>query len=840
MFVCLSYLFAFSLSFSDETRNEVATAAGENGGGEDGPKWEPGSFVKLINGRCSEVVGALPLGGPDANWTRGIDDDARLWCSERDWCVGYMRYMGDDATHCKAWCGRPQFCNGLDLVADDTWISYVKADAFFSASPERHTQASPSSNGSVEMPETPKTPEGSNTDSELVERPNHTKALPGHLEHLPSGPELLRCRFPYEGYLMLWYSDPDAEMVQENKGSEEAEEGKRGGHEEVCTVQFHVRGAALPAALRNDSSRGPVHGILSENEEVIPFFTANTVGGTLEIGREQPAGSTLPFLFAFDANEYIGQTLRDGGNAFGPKLHYLSFFFLSSTSACDGRKPRQWGPDAVRRLMPDDVFVDDGTEEIRRKAFSPYHFSIICGDAEEDSVVPQAMVDAIGFAAHPLVHKKVHSRLTRVFFHAMDAVQPFSKIHPIQLLKYVEDLYMDPSKNEAMHYKQTFLFLMQDLLSYRYGTHFRLRLRTAACSLCTERIRRRRLSDAAAVLVASGTQTISGAVESASLAATSGGDATGSSTVSAAAVGVAICVMSRRSGHELRAAIRETWATKLIGRGTVRFFVGVAADADDEVADIQSGDVVELAAPETYKAVTLKAFSMLDWAFHAFPNLRFLIRADDDVYLRPWPLLAQLDRRPPVMYLWGNIDHGSNPVRDVDHPHYNSFEQMPKQNHPLHGDIFPPYARGHLWAMSADLVSMVAQLWQNELDQHDGNVSMELAARLPHPDDPALGVALSRLVSEDNMSLNIDDRDLNVFALNPSCNATYLMIHSRTWVVHHVDSKTMRCMWAIDNSTVFDEESGQMPDICSCSMEVVEEEDDHELPFAYPKTRFNE
>lgn len=39
---------------------------------------------------------------------------------------------------------------------------------------------------------------------------------------------------------------------------------------------------------------------------------------------------------------------------------------------------------------------------------------------------------------------------------------------------------------------------------------------------------------------------------------------------------------------------------------------------------------------------------MLHWAHLNFPHLRYLVRADDDIYLRPGPLLRQLDQRPPV------------------------------------------------------------------------------------------------------------------------------------------------------------------------------------------------
>jgi len=323
-----------------------------------------------------------------------------------------------------------------------------------------------------------------------------------------------------------------------------------------------------------------------------------------------------------------------------------------------------------------------------------------------------------------------------------------------------------------------------------------------------------------------------------------------------AAIGVAVCVMSRRSGQVLRAAIRQTWASRIVGFATLRFFVGAATGGGSggEVAPVEDahlGDVVELPTAEAYMAVTLKAFAMLDWAHRSFPNLRFLVRADDDVYLRPGPLFSQLERRPPVMYLWGNFDHGSNPVRDPRHPHYNSQEQFPERRHPLFGDIFPPYARGHLWVMSADLLAMVVDVWHGELLRHK-NISIALANKLPHPDDPALGVALANLVDQDIVSLNVDDRDLNIFSLNPSCNATYLNIHKRTWAIHHVSADAMHCMWAIDNedasgcALVADACKGGpgdvLPDLCPCSMDVVEEVDERDAdePFDYPRTRFNE
>lgn len=718
-----------------------------------------GEYVKVINGRCEEMVGILPFGHPGVNWTHDLDGQTREWCDRHDSCVGYMRYIGTNAEHCDVWCGQPQICQGTELSHDEHWVSYLK--------------------------------DGASIDVEDQLSQDGVSGVS------PSVPDEVVCNWPYSGALLLWSQAPTEEQSFGFEGADIDPEG------DICHVLVHRQGQALDLTTIGSF----FHGILTDDDEIVPYFSASA--------------RSAPWLYYVDANEYIGGTVAQGWAEFGPKKHFLSIFFVSEFARCDGKEKDQWGHEEAEDVLPGHVFVDDGDPVTRRRAFNPYHFSVICGSVDEMAFVPQALVDAVSFAAHPLVPQKMHRRLRKVFFHLPDAAQPYSRIHPLMLEYYVEELYTNPEKNDAMFFKQTFLFLLQDLFRYRYRQPLRMRIEASACALCEERTRRRSLADASAV---GPTQRLPGG--------------------RSMAVGIAVCVMSRRSGHLLREVIRETWATRLAGDSSIvlNFFVALGTGP---IQDFGVGDVIELEAPESYKAVTLKAFCMLDWAYTAFPNLRFLVRVDDDVYLRPLPMIAQLEERPPIAYLWGNFDHGSNPVRDPTHQHYNSQEQFPERKHPLFGDIFPPYARGHLWVMSSDLLAMVVGVWREELLQHK-NISMALARQLPHPDDPALGVALSNLVDEDHLSLNLDDRDLNRFALNPSCNVTYLGMHNRTWVVHHVDIAAIRCMWAIDimagdcvNSV--DGCDGVMPDLCPCAMEVEEEVDDRfEEPFSYPKERFNE
>merc|ERR1712194_196178 len=95
-------------------------------------------------------------------------------------------------------------------------------------------------------------------------------------------------------------------------------------------------------------------------------------------------------------------------------------------------------------------------------------------------------------------------------------------------------------------------------------------------------------------------------------------------------------------------------------------------------------------------------------------------------------------------------------------------------------------------------------------------------------------------------SINLDDRDFNSFSLNPSCSSTFSHLHNRTWVVHHVRMETVRCMWAVDQAAAAAKAGAplqlhEFPDLCHCSTEVTEEEENLDewsgQPFWYPRDR---
>ena len=87
----------------------------------------------------------------------------------------------------------------------------------------------------------------------------------------------------------------------------------------------------------------------------------------------------------------------------------------------------------------------------------------------------------------------------------------------------------------------------------------------------------------------------------------------------------------------------------------VKFFLGRGDDFEP--------DVVRLDVPEGYRWNALKGLRFLEWcASHAHAD--FVVKVDDDVYLRPLPLIYLLHMRPPFGYVWGYFDHFSPVPRD--------------------------------------------------------------------------------------------------------------------------------------------------------------------------------
>ncbi|XP_008580051.1 PREDICTED: beta-1,3-galactosyltransferase 4 [Galeopterus variegatus] len=149
------------------------------------------------------------------------------------------------------------------------------------------------------------------------------------------------------------------------------------------------------------------------------------------------------------------------------------------------------------------------------------------------------------------------------------------------------------------------------------------------------------------------------------------------------------------------------------------------------------GDILQAAFQDSYRNLTLKTLSGLNWANKHCPMARYILKTDDDVYVNVPELVSELvlrggrweqwervmepqkeaaigDEKPggqalggeavPLLYL-GRVHWRVNPSRTPGGRHCVSEEQWPHTWGP-----FPPYASGTGYVLSASAVQLILKV----------------------------------------------------------------------------------------------------------------------------------
>jgi hypothetical protein len=171
---------------------------------------------------------------------------------------------------------------------------------------------------------------------------------------------------------------------------------------------------------------------------------------------------------------------------------------------------------------------------------------------------------------------------------------------------------------------------------------------------------------------------------------------------------------------------------------------------------------------------------------HMRNDFDVLLRLDDDLYIRSDAVIESISRKTLGAFYWGSFGHRSVPIREPsDVKHFISYSQYPDND-----AYFPPYARGFAYGVSNDLASWLVQ-------HIPTNTSIPF-------DDVLIGYTISR----NAVNVEIDDRDEERFARQPTCSKELeSTISPGTWIVHHVHEAQIRCMYAHDLAS---------KDICAC------------------------
>lgn len=476
-----------------------------------------------------------------------------------------------------------------------------------------------------------------------------------------------------------------------------------------------------------------------------------------------PWAESRPPFHWMDQKEYPYQP---GRVLYQQKMGLRTFSFLVPTGSTDPLM-LEWIREA-QALFPNDVYYDDGLPGSRRPAFEKYAFSVLL--SLEAGIPPVQVLESVAYSCVPfLVFDMPHFINYTIYFPYMVGKLRSETFAPQQLQTYMQNVHPD-----ATFVMQNSLMLVQDFFYFRYAVPFRDRLLHFALRLC----------------------------ENAALPQPLRTD-------------VFIAIYSAKGNFAQRRAARETWLMLLDGgvpnvhangapadpiTTSHKFFINAVGAGDpgdpassplDDLIRAEAeafGDLVFLDAVEEYPIGEMGRMALHWLANHT--KASFVLKIDDDMYIRPYPLLRHLVKQQKATMYWGFFERSGEAVRDTSSAHFLTDDLFG------HDGVFPPYARGAALALSLDLIRLIVHF--------DRLGSM----RRLKVEDASYGYFLWQLVVMGVTSVTYADRYEAHFALDPKCctekthpNNCWSPLGDATWIVHHVGPINVRCMFQTDMET---------------------------------------
>ncbi|XP_036452124.1 lactosylceramide 1,3-N-acetyl-beta-D-glucosaminyltransferase B [Colossoma macropomum] len=178
-------------------------------------------------------------------------------------------------------------------------------------------------------------------------------------------------------------------------------------------------------------------------------------------------------------------------------------------------------------------------------------------------------------------------------------------------------------------------------------------------------------------------------------------------------------VKSSPQNFEMRRAIRSTWGNEAYIEKTlgvtvkVVFALGLPPQPLQRKKlqrelfqeDEKYHDLVQQDFLDTFHNLTIKLLLQLGWTHAYCPHARFLMSADDDIFVHLPNLIHYLQEvdRAGVKDFWvGKVHQGSPPIRSKDSKYYVSEEMYPWL-------MYPDYTPGSGYVLSKDVASKVYQ-----------------------------------------------------------------------------------------------------------------------------------
>ncbi|XP_008979535.1 lactosylceramide 1,3-N-acetyl-beta-D-glucosaminyltransferase [Callithrix jacchus] len=180
-------------------------------------------------------------------------------------------------------------------------------------------------------------------------------------------------------------------------------------------------------------------------------------------------------------------------------------------------------------------------------------------------------------------------------------------------------------------------------------------------------------------------------------------------------------VKSAPENYDRRSTIRKTWGNEnyaqsqlkaniktLFALGTPNPLEGKEMQRKLVMEDQKYSDIIQQDFVDSFYNLTLKLLLQFSWANTYCPHAKFLMTADDDIFIHMPNLIEYLQslEQIGVQDFWiGRVHRGAPPIRDKSSKYYVSYEmyQWP---------AYPDYTAGAAYVISGDVAAKVYEASQ--------------------------------------------------------------------------------------------------------------------------------
>ncbi|XP_031537962.1 lactosylceramide 1,3-N-acetyl-beta-D-glucosaminyltransferase [Vicugna pacos] len=183
-----------------------------------------------------------------------------------------------------------------------------------------------------------------------------------------------------------------------------------------------------------------------------------------------------------------------------------------------------------------------------------------------------------------------------------------------------------------------------------------------------------------------------------------------------------LLIKTAPENYHRRSAIRETWGNEKYVRSqlnaNIKTLFALGTPSNPQIRerlqrrlvweDQMYSDIIQQDFADSFYNLTLKFLLQFSWANSFCPHAKFLMTADDDIFIHMPNLIEYLQslEQIGVQDLWiGRVHRGAPPVRDKSSKYYVSYEmyQWP---------AYPDYTAGAAYVISGDVAAKVYEASQ--------------------------------------------------------------------------------------------------------------------------------